>query len=370
MAEIHCHGNPLIVNEIISLILAQGAVIAGPGEFTQRAFENGKIDLTQAEAVSDLIHAESEESLRFAQEQLDGRLKEAIDQVGEPLRNTLAQIEAYIDFPDEDIEPQEFEGIMSDLQQTQNRIDSLRSTYRAGKIAREGFRVLLCGPPNAGKSSLLNALLGVARAIVTDVAGTTRDLIEERMNLDNFTVVLCDSAGLTATTNVVEQIGVELALNRIPWADLLLVVVDATRKENIAPVIEKIRAQLPADFTTPLWLILNKSDLLDHTELEQLKSTFHSDLYDLILGISVRNGEGVNQVRQELHRYLSAQTQLRDSQTSTAITNVRHCACLDSANKHLAAGMTMLRTSSAGLEIASEEVRIALRALEEIVERT
>jgi tRNA modification GTPase len=228
VAEFQFHGSPVLVQQILRSLYAYGILPASAGEFTKRAFLNGKLDLAQAEAIADVINAKGEEELRFAGEQLKGRLSQAVSGIGEPLRDALAELEASIDFPEEDIEPDRVEDIAARAEVARAKVSHLLSTYSFGALVKEGVRVLLCGAPNAGKSSLLNLILGKKRAIVSPISGTTRDLIEEEASLAGQKFVFCDSAGIRDTADEIEKIGVELAKERIPWADLVLLVVDAS----------------------------------------------------------------------------------------------------------------------------------------------
>jgi len=375
MAEIQCHGNPLIIEAVLEELIRNGARLACPGEFTQRAFENGKIDLSQAEGISDLIHAESMRALKLANEQLAGRLSRAVADVGEPLRETLAQIEAYIDFPEEEIEPAAREVLARDLNVACEKINHLLGTYKAGVVAREGVRVLLCGRPNAGKSSLMNRLLGTNRAIVTDIAGTTRDVIEERMMLGGYSVILCDSAGITVTTDVVERIGVDLALERVRWADLICLVVDSVDSSEkavagVQSVLASVREALGSASETPIWLVLNKIDLQSDTDHELVQSLQWNGS---IIRISTKDDVLINPLKNAFLNYLNSLSAGgaidSDAGTGVLLTNARHKKALEVALEHLHRALELFRTQ-AFIEIISEEIRLGLVALEEIVGRT
>jgi tRNA modification GTPase len=259
VVEISCHGGVLVTARVWEACLHAGARAARPGEFTERAFLNGKLDLTQAEAVIDLIRAQTDLALRSATEQLEGRLGEKIAQLREDLISLIANLEAYIDFPDEDIEPDVGAAFLARLDTIRAQIEALLATADQGRIFREGVRVVIYGATNAGKSSLLNRLLGFPRAIVNETPGTTRDTIEEVVNMRGIALRLTDTAGLRAVgTDAVENEGIARTERSLANADLMLHVVDASGAK-------------PAYFNSrtgdrPELLLLNKSDLPEHTD--------------------------------------------------------------------------------------------------------
>ena len=363
LAELHTHGSPLIVEKILDVLHRCGARAAEAGEFTKRAFLNGKLDLVQAEAVADLIVSASEASLRMAREQLDGRFSLALDALGEPLRNVLAEIEASIDFPEEDIQPDTLEKIERSIAQALTQIDKLLSTYRYGQAVKEGYRVLLCGPPNAGKSSLLNALLGSERAIVTDISGTTRDLIEESADMDGFRFLFCDSAGLhNKSEDRVEQIGIELARERISWANLVLIVLDASRPvdPDITALIDEVHQR-----AENLWIVANKLDLNpDLGQVEELASTKDIPL----IGLSALERSSCQELILQLIDQVKSQLS-SDSEQSIIVTNARQRASLVDAQLSLKQTLQALG-DRLPLEVISAELRVALSALDEIVGKT
>ncbi|RME57430.1 MAG: tRNA uridine-5-carboxymethylaminomethyl(34) synthesis GTPase MnmE, partial [Candidatus Dadabacteria bacterium] len=257
VVEFQYHGSPLITEKLLRSLFAFGVVAAEPGEFTQRAFLNGRIDLAQAEAVYDLVTASSERALKIALDQLEGRLSKAVEKLGEPLRDLLAEIEAAVDFPEEELSVKSLDQFNEILNTVKKEINNLLGTYQYGSAVKEGFRVLLTGPPNSGKSSLLNVLLERERAIVTELSGTTRDLIEEVWHYRGFKFVICDSAGLRKPEDKVEEIGIELAQSKLSWADLVLFVVDAVDKERKwEKDLERIRQKC-----RQIWMVINKIDL-------------------------------------------------------------------------------------------------------------
>lgn len=350
-AELHLHGSPIIVSQLLNVIYKlDGVRAAEPGEFTKRAFLNGKLDLVQAEAVSDLISATSERALKLAQEQLEGRFSSAIEEIGEPLKDTLAELEASIDFPEEDIDPDSRAQLETAIATTTEKVEKLLASYKYGLVVREGFRVLLCGRPNVGKSSLLNALLGQNRAIVTDISGTTRDLIEEAASFNGYRFVFCDSAGITSTDDHVEKIGIELAKERIPWADLILLVADSTQDDDWREVYTVL-----GNSTAPVWLIANKADLEKLEPSSEVSKT---------LALSAKTGDGVQELIAELTQEVSQS--LASSDHSQVVTNERQRTSLEQAAAALKQTQTALK-DNLPLEFVSAELRIALNHLEELV---
>jgi len=255
VVEVHCHGGPAVVRDILDQFLRQGARIAHPGEFTQRAFINGRLDLSQAEAVADLIHARSSAAARIALNQLQGKLARFVEGVRQQLVSILSHVEVQIDFSDQDIEPPDFTSAVSEVEEIWSRLDSLLDSFDSGRMLHEGVNILILGKPNVGKSSLLNALLGEARAIVTDVAGTTRDTIEESLVLHEVPVRLIDTAGIRQTNDPVELEGVRRARDKALSADLVLLVVDGSSSLDADD-----RLALTACDPERLLLVVNKKD--------------------------------------------------------------------------------------------------------------
>jgi tRNA modification GTPase len=255
VVEVHCHGGSAVVRSILDLLLARGARMARPGEFTLRAFLNGRLDLAQAEAVADLIHARSAGAARVALSQLQGRLSRFVAELREQLISILTLVEVHIDFSDQDLELPDFVPLGSQAAEINHRLELLLQTFDSGRLLHDGVRILILGKPNVGKSSLLNALLGEARAIVADVAGTTRDTIEESLLLHDVPVRLIDTAGIRMTTDPIELEGVRRAREKAASADLVLLVVDGSR-----PLDEDDRLALAACDSEHVLLVSNKCD--------------------------------------------------------------------------------------------------------------
>src|SRR5438132_7027329 len=272
IVEITCHGGILAAKIVLDTVLENGARLAEPGEFTKRAFLNGRIDLTQAEAVSDLMHARTELSLAAANEQLAGKLSQRINQLRDDMMKTLAHVEAHIDFPDEDITPDTREQLLSRLQRGVTFMDELLRTANEGQILRRGVRAAIIGRPNTGKSSLLNQLLGHDRAIVSPIAGTTRDTIEETANIRGLPVVFVDTAGLRQAGDVIEQEGIRRSHETVTKAELILHVFDVsepfTREDETylarfahkKRIVVRNKVDLPMKLALPLTLSLSPSD--------------------------------------------------------------------------------------------------------------
>lgn len=323
LVEISCHGGALVSAKVLDACLAAGARGANAGEFTERAYLNGKMDLTQAEAVIDLIRAQSDLALRSATEQLRGRLGERFLQLRQRLVHVLAHVEAGMDFPEEGISPANTAEIDARLRSLLGEIEELLATAQTGRILREGLRVVIFGATNAGKSSLLNRLLRFDRAIVNESHGTTRDTIEERLNLRGIPLRLFDTAGFREPETEIERQGMERSTRSLEAADLRLHIVDAS-------------APRPADFpvTADELLILNKSDLPEHDDWKNTEA----------LRISCKTGQGLRELEEQLFQKIG---QLKVTPENPLAINARHRNCLtraqsgiDRALKAIAAGAT------------------------------
>ena len=269
-AEIHCHGSPVVLNEGLDALFSQGARQARGGEFTQRAFLNGRMDLIQAEAVADLIDAESPAAARNAVGQLEGRLSRGVEEIYDGLMEVVSRFYAVVDYPDEDIDPLTQGQLSQTLTRSETALETLLATFRRGQLLRQGVPAVILGKPNAGKSSLLNALLGYDRAIVTDVAGTTRDTVEEKVQVGHVLLRLCDTAGLRETDDAVERIGVERSRAALAGAALALLVLDGSA--SLTPEDEAAMAQ--AARAPRVICLINKSDRPLAFAPEELRSRF------------------------------------------------------------------------------------------------
>lgn len=340
------HGGILVTREVLERFIACGATHAAPGEFTQRAFLNGKLDLIQAEGVMDVISAQTRLSLRAARSQLEGTLGRRTTAARDDLLETLAHLEAWIDFPEEGIDPQTGLVLRRRIQHVLHTVDSLLATADQGRILREGVRTVIFGEPNVGKSSLLNYLLGFERAIVSDLPGTTRDTIEEIINLNGIPLRLVDTAGVRETADQIEAQGIQRTVRQIEAADLLLEIYDASQPRPAAAV-------LPATAAQHL-LVLNKSDLGEHP----------SWAGQAAVRISCKAGEGFqtlsNAIREVLH-FSEA-----DWGEHAVAINARHQASLQLARTGLLAALVLLEDDHSDAELAAIDLREALDALGEI----
>ncbi len=348
VVEINCHGGILVTRRILRLLLDRGARIAGPGEFSQRAFLNGKMDLTQAEAVMDLIRAQTDLALRAATEQLEGRLGTRICEIREELLELLAHVEAYIDFPDEDIDPDTGKALLNKLDGAREKIAALLRTADQGKILREGVRTVIYGAPNVGKSSLLNVLLGCERAIVSEIPGTTRDTIEEVINLHGIPLRLIDTAGMRESDDAIEREGIARTLKSIERADLVLHLADATQpRSHVLWASETGTAHREI-------FILNKCDLGEDTSWKETEA----------MRISCKTNDGIDTLADMIfQRVMGGSMNLTD--TSVAI-NARHQACLKHAAQFADAARQGL-CDGLSAEFVSIELRAALDAVGEVV---
>ncbi|HEP7064910.1 TPA: tRNA uridine-5-carboxymethylaminomethyl(34) synthesis GTPase MnmE [Streptococcus pyogenes] len=324
VVEINTHGGIAVTNEILQLLIRQGARMAEPGEFTKRAFLNGRVDLTQAEAVIDIIRAKTDKAMTIAVKQLDGSLSQLINDTRQEILNTLAQVEVNIDYPEyDDVEEMTTALLREKTQEFQSLLENLLRTAKRGKILREGLSTAIIGRPNVGKSSLLNNLLREDKAIVTDIAGTTRDVIEEYVNIKGVPLKLVDTAGIRETDDLVEQIGVERSKKALQEADLVLLVLNASEK-----LTDQDRALLNLSQDSNRIILLNKTDLEQKIELEQLPA-------DLI-SISVLTNQNINLIEDRINQLFFDNAGLVE-QDATYLSNARHISLIEKAVQSLEA---------------------------------
>lgn len=340
------HGGILVTREVLNRLLECGAQAAGPGEFTRQAFLNGKLDLTQAEGVMDLISAQTSLSLRAARSQLEGHLGKRTAEARDEVLGCLAHLEAYIDFPDEDIDPQTGEQLKSRVHAVLDTCRTLLATADQGRVLREGVLTVIYGPPNVGKSSLLNHLLGFERAIVSETAGTTRDTIEETINLKGLPLRLIDTAGMREATDPIEAEGIQRTEKQIEQADLLLEVADASR--------ERESTDSSPRGSRKFVLILNKSDLGEHPSWAEVDA----------VRVSCLKQDGFERLSEAIHHAL--QFDEIDWGEHMVAINARHQQSLNRASKALEAALELMGPSCASTEIAAVDLREALDALGEI----
>jgi tRNA modification GTPase len=355
--EIQCHGGSLVVRRILEQVLAAGARPAEPGEFTKRAFLNGRIDLVQAEAVIDIIRSKTEASLALAQHQRMGLLSRRISTVRDNLVHALALIEAHIDFPEDEVGPDATGEITRLAGEAGNCIESLLAGYSEGKVLREGVSVLIAGKPNVGKSSLLNTLLREKRAIVTSVPGTTRDIIEEVVNIRGLPVRLLDTAGIRPTDDPVEKVGVKLTLERIPRSDLVLFMVDGSR-----PFDHEDELLLSALASIRVLVVRNKIDLPASARLPVELDGWP------VIEISARSGQGIDALKTAIRDAFLSGAAI-DSREYVALSQARHRDALDKANGALFRFRDAI-TVGAALELLACEIREALHAIGQVTGET
>ncbi len=341
------HGGLLVTKEVLARFLESGAAPASPGEFSQRAFLNGKLDLTQAEGIMDLISAQTRLAMRAAHSQLEGNLGKRTTAARDELLNILAHIEAYIDFPDEDIDPETSDQLQQRLQKILETIKSLISTADQGRILREGVRTVIFGLPNVGKSSLLNRLLGFERAIVSDIAGTTRDTIEETINLHGLPLRLVDTAGIRDSSDTIETAGIQRTVKQIENADLLLEIFDASQEKT-----EADQSSIPEKVTHIR--ILNKTDLGEHPSWENTPAA----------RISCHSETGFIDLSDQIQAAL--QLNEADFGEHAIAINTRHQLSLQKAQNSITAALKLMKSDAVELELASIDLRDALNALGEI----
>ncbi len=358
VVEISGHGGVYVVTRVLQLILTVGARLAEPGEFTRRAFLNGRLDLSQAEAVADLIAASSELALKAAVSQLKGVLSTRLNAVYDSLLSVLSQLEAAIDFPDEDLKLQEKSKTLQQIRQAQTELNSLVGSYRQGKIYREGARVALVGKPNVGKSSLLNALLQEDRAIVTPHPGTTRDLLEERVRIRDIHINIIDSAGIRHDPEHIEEMGIARTYDALARADLALVIFDNSQAlgDNDDLLIRAVGGK-------PALVLINKTDLPAKLDENKLRARFADQEF---IRLSAKTLVGMEDLVDAIHRFIM---QGKRTEDSVVITRERHrdllvraCDALGIAGESVERGMSE--------ELIAVDVNMALDSLGTLIGKT
>ena len=355
--EINCHGGTIATRRVLEEVVKAGARIAEPGEFTKRAFLNGRIDLSQAEAVIDIIRSKTELSMKSALLQSEGRISREINNFRNRLLSIIAHIEATVDFPEDDLEEATAEKIKGDLKNLINDINKLINTASEGKIIRDGLGLVIVGKPNVGKSSLLNTLLMENRAIVTDVPGTTRDVIEEYINIDGIPFKIIDTAGIRETEDVVEKIGVEKTKQKINEADLIILLLDISKKleSDDIEIIEYIKDKKSI-------IILNKTDLEEKLDIKSINNV---DI-DNIIKISTLTGEGISELKERI-KGLFFKGNI--SATDILVTNSRHKEALVRAEEKCKDALSTLEQGFS-IDLASIDARGAWSNLGEITGET
>jgi tRNA modification GTPase len=349
--ELHGHGGPLVVSLVVDAAVALGARIAEPGEFTKRAFLNDKIDLAQAEAVADLIGSGTEQAARAALRSLTGAFSKHVSQVATEIERLRLFVEAAIDFPEEEVDFLSDEQLQKAILAADKSFEKLIAQTKVGRVLRDGYRVVIVGKPNAGKSSLMNQLSGEDTAIVTEVAGTTRDILREQINIDGLAVELVDTAGLRNDPDRIEAEGIRRAREALQSADAVLWIQDATEGDSSA-----IDEELPDG--VPIIVVRNKVDLT-----QEVAGVDKSD--EQLVRLSAKSGDGLDELRTQIRR-LAGYKNLGE-QTVTA--RRRHVDAMRRAHEHFVAGRKALADERAG-EVFAEELRLAHQALGEITGAT
>ena len=354
VVEINCHGGHLISEKVLELVLKNGARHAEQGEFTKRAFMNGRIDLSQAEAVMDIIHGKTEKSISLSLEQLRGDLRDKIASFKKALLDVTAHVNVVLDYPEEGIDDPLPSNLRENLENVYAEADRLISSYDKGKKIKEGIKTVIAGKPNVGKSTLLNSLLKEERAIVTHIPGTTRDVIEEIINIKGIPLVLTDTAGIRKTEDIVENIGVEKSKKFIENADLVLLVLDASREleSEDREVIEEIQ-----NHNKKTIVLLNKIDLERKIELEEFN-------LENILEISAKDNIGIEDMEERIYSYI-VEENVEDSSEKLIITNIRHKTALEKTKNAI---RNIFETIDAGMpmDLISVDLKEALDSLSEI----
>jgi len=368
--EFQGHGGPVILDMLLNAILALPKVkMAKPGEFSEQAFLNDKLDLTQAEAIADLINSSSEQAARSALHSLQGDFSRLVNEMVESIIHLRMYVEAAIDFPEEEIDFLADKKIVNDLKAIINQVESVQKQAQQGSIIREGMRVVIAGRPNAGKSSLLNALSGKETAIVTDIAGTTRDVLTEQIHIDGMPLHIIDTAGLRDSDDKVEQIGIERAWQEIKQADRVLLMVDASENHSVLEDEQDIRNYYPEFFeklpsNIGLTLVRNKADInqtINHDNIGLAEFSDDKQVKHTVVTISATTGDGVDSLKEHLKNIMGYQ----GSTEGGFMARRRHLTALNNTHQHLITGLDQLESFVAG-EILAEELRICQQELDQI----
>lgn len=359
VAEINCHGSIVALRKTLALTLQWGARMAEPGEFTKRAFLNGRIDLSQAEAVIDLIRAKTDRSFDVAMGQMEGSISREIKEIRAKLMDVLVNITVNLDYPDEDIEEITYGTLESQLQEIEDDVDKLLSTARTGRLLREGLSVAIIGKPNVGKSSLMNRFLRESRAIVTDIPGTTRDIIEESMSLRGIPVKLIDTAGIRSTEDIIEKIGIEKSREALNQADLVIFVLDGSRE-----ISREDREIADGVRNKKTLILINKADLTQIVTESQIKQWMPESR---VILTSMESGEGVKEVEDLIYDMVFEGQVTQENRL--LITNVRHADLMKQAKEEIQMALSMCRRGEA-LDFLEVNVRQCFEALGEIIGET
>lgn len=352
-AEIHCHGGILLSQMVLEATFLAGAVPAGPGEFTQRAFLSGKMGLSQAEAVIDLIDAQSESKVALAASQADGRLSKRVNEIYSELMTIVSSIYAYIDYPDEDLTDISVEDMKSGLAEIKRRLEDLKKTYKTGRAVCEGLNTVIAGKPNTGKSSLLNMLLGEDRAIVTPIAGTTRDTVEETVSAGRVLLRLCDTAGIHTANDEVEEIGVKRAIAKVEAAELVLAVFDGSAELDNEDT--EVIKQLKALEDKTIIVVLNKNDVGTKLDKKQFET-----ITPYVVGISAKENSGKTELVELIEQiYIDGEIEYS---SACVVTNARQFASVVNSVTHIDNALSALNEGFTQ-DIAGMELELALSEL-------
>lgn len=359
VVEINCHGSMVSLRKTLALVLRKGARLAEPGEFTKRAFLNGRLDLSQAEAVIDMIRAKTDRSFDVAVSQLEGRLSLKVEEIRQKLLDLLVDITVNIDYPDEDIEEMTYEKLEESIVETQDMIEKLLATSSTGKMIREGIKIAIVGKPNVGKSSLMNGLLKETRAIVTDIPGTTRDTIEEVLSIRNIPVYLVDTAGIRETSDKVEKMGIEKSKEAFNQADFILFLLDGSRplEEEDLRIMELLKERKSL-------VLINKRDLGEAVSIEEISAKLPASQ---VIETSLLKGQGITEIEDAVEDLVYGGEIVQKE--SMMVNNVRHIELLQQAVKSLTDALHMSERREA-LDFIEVDVKNAYERLGEIIGET